>query len=376
VTDVAVIGQDPRFGGGAFAQMEAFWNAVASLGRKPELFYVQHPSLTAIPAREPLTALGISAPTRRLDAANQWWAARHLPSHVRSARSLWVVATTAQYGAAATRVGRRYACWVGTSLDDEWRPQLRLLPRSRRLARRINGPILRRLERQTLRGAELLFATSEASRSAVSLAAGLPSDAIGIIPLPVDTDAFTPTRDEAYEAGLNAPRIVFVGRVDDPRKNVRLLLEAWRLAHRRMPDAALRLIGPSPHLDSLPGVEVVGPAPSVAAELRSATLLVIPSVQEGFGIVAAEALAAGVPVISTPCGGPEDLLRRSGGGVVVEDFAPENLAAAILSALSDPDRLKEMRMSGRRYVVEEHSIERTRSAVARALAALDVGDPS
>jgi glycosyltransferase involved in cell wall biosynthesis len=111
-------------------------------------------------------------------------------------------------------------------------------------------------------------------------------------------------------------------------------------------------------------VDALGPIPSIAPVLREASLLVLPSWQEGFGIVAAEALAAGVPVLTTPCGGPEHLVRASGGGVVLDGFGADELAAAATELLTDAGTLSRMRASGREYVVREHSPARFRSLLA------------
>ena len=79
---------------------------------------------------------------------------------------------------------------------------------------------------------------------------------------------------------------------------------------------------------------------SVAETLRRASLFVLPSLQEGFGIVVAEALASGVPVLVTPCGGPEDLVRDSHGGEVLSGFDPRELADRALALLGSPSRLR------------------------------------
>src|SRR5207302_8172851 len=86
----------------------------------------------------------------------------------------------------------------------------------------------------------------------------------------------------------------------------------------------------------------------VAAALRGATLFVLPSWQEGFGIVAAEALAAGLPVVTTPSGGPEELVRESGGGRILSGYDPDELAAAVEELLHDPSGLAEMRRADRK----------------------------
>lgn len=366
--DVAIVGADPRFGGGALAHMEAFWHAVVDLGRRPAFAYVAHPGLDghSVPA-SPLVGDGIRAPFGRLDAANQLAAGRRLAGRLRAARSVWVVSTTAAHGYAARRSGRRYACWVGTGLEDEWAGRRPGLPASRRLALRVNAPVLRRLERRVLEGAARVYATSPWSRASVARAGGLDEQAVGILPIPVDPDEFAPAPEEQWRRTLAAPLVAFVGRADDPRKNVQLLLDALAL----LPDVRALLVGSPPRGPLPERVEATGVVPSVAPHLRRATLFVLPSRQEGFAIAVAEALAAGLPVVTTPCGGPEALVAASGGGIVLGDSTPEAMAASIRGLLEDAESLAQMRRSGREHVVREHSPARFRDLLAAALAELD-----
>lgn len=347
MTDLAVVGMDPAFGGGGRAQTEAFLSAARDLGRVPELVYCRMPS-----------------PLRRFDAANQLVSAVRAAPRLRRARGAWVVTTSASYGYGAPLSGRPYSCWIGTGLADEWAGRWPRLRPSRRLAIRVNAPALRRLERRVLRGAARVYATSPWSRASVARAGGLAEEHVGILPLPVDLEAFAPAPEEEWRRTLDDPLLVFVGRADDPRKNVRLLLDAMPL----LPGVRLLLVGRAPEGPVPERVEATGPVPSVAPELRRGTLLVLPSFQEGFGIVAAEAMAAGLPVVTTPCGGPEALVADSGGGAVLSGFSPEELAGTVLALLDAPARLLEMRHSGREHVAREHSPERLRELLAAALA--------
>lgn len=344
MTDLAVIGMDPAFGGGAKAQTDAFLAAAAELGHDPELLYCRMPS-------------GV----RRLDAGNQLAFAVRVTPRLRETSDIWIATTAASFGYGAVRSGRPYSCWIGTGLADEWagrRPGLRA---SRRLALRVNAPILQQLERRVLQGAEHVYATSPWSRASVARAGRLREEAIGILPIPVDLDAFAPAPDDQWRATLEAPVLAFVGRADDTRKNVRLLLDALP----SIPGARALLIG-APPAQVPDRVEATGPVASVAGHLRRATLFVLPSWQEGFGIAAAEALATGLPVVTTPSGGPEALVRDSSGGVVLEGFSPEELASTVRELLADPPRLEEMRRRGREYVEREHSPERFRELLASA----------
>lgn len=346
-SDLAVVGVDPAFGGGGRAQLDAFLHAARDLGRVPDLQPVRMPSRF-----------------RPIDSVNQAVAGLRIAASLRDAQSIWVVATSASNGWAAARSGRPYSAWIGTGLEEEWAGRWPGLRASRRAAIRINAPVLRRLEHRVLQRARRVYATSPASRAGVARAGGLDEAAVGILPLPVDVERLAPAPDEEWRAGLADPLVVFVGRADDPRKNCSLLLEAME----GLPEARLLLVG-SPPAGPLPArVEATGPVPDIAPHLRRATLFVLPSHQEGFGIAAAEAMAAGLPVVTTPSGGPEALVRESGGGVVLSGFTAEELAMTLRGLLADPDRLAEMRRRGRDYVAREHSPARLRDLLAVAFA--------
>jgi glycosyltransferase involved in cell wall biosynthesis len=138
--------------------------------------------------------------------------------------------------------------------------------------------------------------------------------------------------------------IGFAGRIADPRKNLPLLLDAVALARLRRSEIKLRLTGtPDDALRAavaergLAGaVEFVGTLPeSLLGDFyRSLDVFVIPSRQEGFGIVGVEALACGVPVISTRCGGPEDFVIDGRTGFLT-DHEPEEIARRILEIVGD-----------------------------------------
>jgi glycosyltransferase involved in cell wall biosynthesis len=346
VTDIAVLGPDPGFGGGGAAQLEAFLVAAAALGRTTEIHYGRMPSRS-----------------RPVDAANQFAFARRVAPRLRDAHELWVVATSAANGYAAALSGRPYCAWIGTGLEEEWAGRRPGLRPSRRLAIRVNGPVLRKMERLVLAGARRVYATSPYSRASVARAGRLDVGEVGILPLPVDLEHFTPASDDDWQATLDDPVLVFVGRANDPRKNVGLLLDALR----QLPGVRALLVGEPPDTPLPERAQATGVVPSIAPFLRRGTMLVLPSHQEGFGIVGAEAMAAGLPVVTTPSGGPEALVRDSRGGVVLSGFSAEELADRVRTLLDDPSRLAYMRRKGREYVAHEHSPERLRILLGKAL---------
>lgn len=363
VIDLAVLGQDQRFGGGGRAQTTAFLDAARSLGRSPELLYVPHPGLgerRALP--------------HRVEALHQLRAARRLAPAARDAASLWVVATTAANGAAAPRSGRRYACWIGTTIDAEWNGRAPGLSRAHRLAAGLSVPALRRLERTVLRRAARLYATSPASCASIAAAAGRHERTVEILPIPVDVERFTPEPDETWIERLQRPTIAFVGRADDPRKNFALLVRAFALIRRALPQTRLTVVGTPPGPGSVgpaEGIEIAGEVANVADVLRTSQLVVLPSRQEGFGVVVAEALAAGVPVLATPCGGPEALLHASQGGHVMSTFDAAELASEAVAMLEAPERLLSCRRSGRAYVTAHHTPAALAALLRRAFDDLD-----
>ena len=384
--DVAVVGQDPWLRGGYQAQARAFWRATRELGREPHLFCIAHDralslvrhSLAVAPRPAATAGFGgtsFPALLPELGSVNHLVNARRMGSAVRTTRSVWVVTTSAHYGFAAVASRRPYACWVGTGFMEEVEARRHGLRPPRRLALEMNAPLFRRLEREVLRHAALVCVTSPAAGRAVVAAGDLAPERVTLLPISIDAKRFRPEPDDRWRKRLEEPVLVFVGRARDPRKNVGLLVEAFWQIRRRVPGVRLRLVGQPPAqalLRRLPGeMEVLGEVDAVHEAVRATTLFVLPSLQEGFGVAVAEALASGVPAVVTPCGGPEEMIRESGGGRVLSGFTVEELAETVVQLLADPARLLAMRRSGRDHVARAHAPGRVAQLLGRAFAELE-----
>ena len=87
-------------------------------------------------------------------------------------------------------------------------------------------------------------------------------------------------------------------------------------------------------------------------------LLAVPSIEEPLGLVAAEALAAGTPVVATQTGGLPEIVRNEAWGLLVPPRDPESLADAIIRLVKDKPLREQMGIAGQNFVYEEFQTDR------------------
>src|SRR3954453_8666951 len=135
--------------------------------------------------------------------------------------------------------------------------------------------------------------------------------------------------------------LLFVGK-DFRRKGGAVLLRAFRTLRQTRPDLRLLVAGPEDSLDRGNGVTNLGAVPfeRVRELLAEATLFVLPTVREPFGIAYLEAMLSEVPCIGTTVGVVPDIIGAS--GLVVPPADPDALAKAVASLLDDTERRRAM----------------------------------
>jgi glycosyltransferase involved in cell wall biosynthesis len=197
---------------------------------------------------------------------------------------------------------------------------------------------------------------------------GIPGDKIHVIPYGTDLRRFTPSSQLVSASG--PLRLLFVGTINQ-RKGIKYLLEALRM----LPTSKVQLSVCGRVVDDLrlfePFATQVRLRPSVSdVELleayRSSDLLVFPSVAEGFGHVILEAMACGLPVLSTTHTAAPDLITNGEDGFVVEPRNAEQLARNIEWALGHRIDLRRMGRAARAKA-EQFTWARFRRGVGRAV---------
>lgn len=220
---------------------------------------------------------------------------------------------------------------------------------------------------------------SENSRASVQRVFALRDEQITAIHDGVDTRVFRPL-------GLpKRPRsVLFVGNSDDRNKGARYLLEATKILADRGVDFHLTFkdrldadMAPRMIADLGIGdrVTFLGrlPVEELARLYNESELLVSPSLYEGFGLPAAEAMACGTPVVATTAGAFPEVIADGETGVLVPPADARALADAIERMLGDPSRRAAMGEAGTRRIERHFSwavcASRTADLYAEVLAA-------
>jgi glycosyltransferase involved in cell wall biosynthesis len=218
----------------------------------------------------------------------------------------------------------------------------------------------------SLKQASRVIVVSEQTRRDLQEFYEVPPDRVSVVPLGVDPEVFRPAGEPAVAAvrdlyGIDGPYVLSLSGIE-PRKNLPTLIRAYS----SLPDdlrPALVLAGPvapwnpegwnllRPVLEELPSrvrqhIHVTGYVAGVdkAALLTGAEALVYPSLYEGFGLPVLEAMACGVPVLTSNVSAlPE---TAGGAALLVDPQDTDGIAQGIQRILSDRELRENLRLAG------------------------------
>ena len=223
------------------------------------------------------------------------------------------------------------------------------------------GPILTRLfltlERWCARFTDrIITLTERGRREHLDLGVGLPEQ-YSVIPSGVPLENFFPDpgrgRRVRERLGIppDAPVLGTVGRLTAV-KDQRTLIAAAKILEDRHPDLVVLLIGDGGLKGKLEAqtrdlglegrIRFLGWQPDVPELLNALDVFVLCSLNEGMGRALVEAMASGLPVVTTNVGGMPDLVEEGVSGCLVPAGAPDALAAAVSRMLKDRGRLRSM----------------------------------
>lgn len=230
----------------------------------------------------------------------------------------------------------------------------------------LNGRFMKIFKRFALKHANAVIVNSSASKAVCEQ---LLSREYKVIPMGVDTDVFKPRPFRPLGKVLE---ILFVGRLSE-QKGSQYLCQAAQLLKDFDVPARITIIGDGDYRADLEAyvrqhglessVSFIGGVPheKIASYYQKADVLVGPSIeskdgwQEAFGLVFAEASAAGLPIIATDTGGIKDIVHNGINGLIVPQKDAEAIAQAIIKLRDDPELYRAMVKAGPGLIRDNYS---------------------
>ncbi len=218
---------------------------------------------------------------------------------------------------------------------------------------RMQIPVARKVKR--------IFAVSESARADVEREFGIDPARMVVTGIGTDTDLFKPLPGRIKDAN----RIMITASSDTALKGVVYAVQAFAMLREQFPDLRLRLIGKlKPEGEAQKLINRLDLASAIdnhsrvsqedlVAFYNEASVFVSPSLYEGFGLPAAEAMASGTAVVVTKGGALPEVVGQD--GIVVPAGDGQALAAAVSDLLHDPERREVLEQRGRDRIVNEFS---------------------
>lgn len=222
-------------------------------------------------------------------------------------------------------LNKKYGMWLASPYDDDRAERVKTLEGIYWFLNAVATPAMHSIERTILRKAGYTWALSTYAEDRFKQLAPATQGAMDVCGFPIDYSRII--------YNLHSPvhkkrALIALGRFDDPRKNAAMLITVFDRLYAFHPELKLFVIGRPPaaedmdqwrHLPSFHSISFTGYVRDDEKEhyFHLADLMLITSTQEGLSIVGLEAMAHGLPVISTDCGGPRDFIDDGENGYLV-----------------------------------------------------------
>ena len=222
-----------------------------------------------------------------------------------------------------------------------------------------------RIIKLSYRHADIVAGCSSAVADDIAKLSGLPRERVHVIYNPTDPEIEAKAQepvDHPWFKNSKIPVILCVARLD-PQKDLPTLIRAFSFVRKERP-ARLAILGEGSERAKLEalvkelGLEgdvwMPGFVDNPFKFMKRATVFALSSKFEGFGMVIAEALAVGTPVVSTDCpSGPAEILGGGKWGKLVPVGDHEKLAEAILETIENPPDREKLKERGRNFSIDE-----------------------
>jgi glycosyltransferase involved in cell wall biosynthesis len=241
--------------------------------------------------------------------------------------------------------------------DSTWHRYITLTPNLKQPSQKIITQV-EALEKIAYSNLNHIFSFSTAVREDLIGYFGIPKDKVSVVGTGTGiVDVYNGPK--SYSDGI----ILYVALRAPKQKGGELLLKAFEIAVKKNPALSLVMEGgsiPAEMATNIPNVKLLGK--SSKDELQSlfntASLFAMPALFEPWGNVYIEALASRTPVLGLNRNSLPDITSNGQFGFLVDEASPNAVAQAILTATSNPERLKTMGLAGQKFVLENYTWDR------------------